>query len=78
MSRSVFRRTVCRQFLVSGVIIAALAGNGCSPEGQGTALVSPAKESNIPPTPPGLSGKAAQKAAAPDGRPHGARREPGS
>ncbi len=44
---------------------------GCGTAEQGTAIVSPAKESNIPPIPPGLKGKAAQRAAAPDGRPRG-------
>jgi hypothetical protein len=78
MSPSRFPRTACHQFLVSAVIIAAVAESGCGPEGQGTALVSPAKESNVPPTPPGLSGKAAVRAAVPDGRPHGAPSAPGS
>jgi hypothetical protein len=78
MSCTIFRTTVCRQFLVSAGVIAALALNGCGPEGQGTALVSPEQESNVPPIPPGLRGKAAVRAAAPDGRPHDAPSKPGS
>jgi hypothetical protein len=78
VSHTIFQLKIYHQLLVAAAIVAALAFNGCAPEGQGTAVVSPSQESNIPPTPPGLSGKAAARAAAPDGRPHGAQGKPRS
>jgi hypothetical protein len=72
------RRLGGRRLLVPALIGVSLAVNSCAPDGQGTAVVSPTKESNIPPIPTGLTGKAAKRAAAPDGRPRGVQREPRS
>jgi hypothetical protein len=63
------RRLVC--LLTFALVAGAFGPVGCGTEGERTVPGSRAQVTNRPIVPPGLTGKAAKRAAEPDGRPRG-------
>jgi hypothetical protein len=57
--------------LTFALVAGSIGPVGCGTGGEGTVRVSRAEVANRPIVPPGLKGKAAKRAAEPDGRPRG-------
>ncbi len=66
---SVIRRRRVVGWLALALVSGAFGPMGCG--GDGTGSGPRAQEANRPIVPPGLSGRAAKRAAEPDGRPRG-------